>query len=460
MGIIDVFYGLFMLVIVGVLVYVIYDLFNRGAVHARAQESRILAKIEQIAKIVTVADQSDLGLAKELLNTASFTTINFKKPVCVPYLIETISTLLDSVEVIRVQVIDWQGLYVLRITAEGIQHLLLIDSHEAKPKYYATDKFVLSEWLKDDTLTVATSMRLIVPLQECDGQCQVGIIESIKEAIELAALKGMEEPREDNTLKIYELIEQMGALRFSKTEFEYLKLAPPLTRLSFDPINLTLGNERYAVQADQTIEFFSDELKAGRNVLILGPVGTGKTSFSTNIIANLGDKTAMIRLDETTLATLDSPAGKSAFHSFMSQQKLLGTELVVFFVDEGQRIAKSEHLTPLLEMMAGLKSSTVKTAVLAALSSPKASLDPALVRKGRAHHIVELAPLGEKKAKALADFIQKNTAFVLNHGQLNELVKKPATLADVWGCFSEKESVSKWAEIFYKYKVQSGIPAV
>lgn len=456
----DLIWGLMVLLLVGTFVYVVYDLFNKGRDHSHTQENRIMSKLELIAKSIQVKDQTDLGLAREFLKTDLFTTLNLKATICVPYLIETIVALLDSVEVLRVQFVDWTGIYVVRIMSGGVEHLLIIESQEALSKYYTSDKFNLAEWVQDEQLVVANSLRLLIPHQECDSTCQIAIIESVKEAMLLATIKGTIAEKMDNTLTIFELGEFMGTLKFMKTAFEYLKLEKSLTRLSFNPIPIVLGNSKYAVPADETISFFADELRAGRNVIILGPVGTGKTSFATNIVSNFTEKTALVRLDESTLVTLDSPAGKSAFHNFVAQQKQFGTELIIFFVDEGQKIAKSEHLTPLLELMAGLKQAALKTAVLGALSCKQSELDPALVRKGRAHNIVELTTLDEKKARSLAQFIEKNTSFVLNRTELEMAVKKPATLADVWGCFSEKEAVSKYAQAFYKYQINQTIPNI
>lgn len=460
-SIFDVVWILTLLVVTGFIAFTVKELWTKGIAAQKSSEDKIIGELTKAIKTIAPVDASDLGIAKEVLGTNKFTTIRFKGPHASTYFTQLLENLLAGVTHVRTEVFDWSNRTVLEVLEEGVAHVVIVEYSPSRAAGVEAEKFNIQEFVKDGRLDVTSEVRLLIPHVECDTDCQVAVIQSIREAAQLSEIKFAGEKQSDNTIQVYELMEQMGSMRFMPAAFEFIKLEDGLARLSFNPLNLDLGTEHYQVPVDAAKGFLADELLAGRNILILGDVGTGKTSYATNVIANLGDNVALVRLDHSTIQELVKPAGKQAYQQFLLKQKGAGVKNVVFYVDEGQQIAHSTSLVPLLELMAGLKTAEVKTSVIAALSAKKADLDQALVREGRAHHIIELTNLSSKKLRALATHIKAATTLVLSPEKLDVLCarKDGATLAQLWACFSPKESVTKWAETFYKYRINQ-IPEI
>lgn len=444
-----------MLVLFAWVLYAIKDFFKKSIEATMASEKKITeAVVTAIEKTIQIG-RSDVDVAKELLGTRKFTTVNFRAPICVPYFIELLKNFLGSVELVRIYSTDYEDRHIYTCIEDGVEHAIILNTSSLKGEYFSSEKFDTREFEKEGLITTAGSIRLLIPHKECEEECQVKLMQSIKEAAALAHLDDVEPKRSENTLQIHELYEFGGRLNFQSVNFSYQSMEATLASLSFNPVNLKLGDESYNVPIGKAKEYFMDELKDGRNVLLIGETGTGKTSLVSNILSEMSTdpEVAIIKLDYPSIQLITAPAGKTTIANFIQRQKDQGVKTIIFYVDEGQSIADSKQLTSLLELMDGMKSIDIKRATIAALNSKFEDLDPALKRPGRAHNIIKLAALKAPAIKALAAWIEKNSTLVINHEKIENLEKRGhATLAEVWGTFSPQATVQKWKERFFKYR--------
>jgi hypothetical protein len=451
------------LLVLGYLISILKDLFSKSLDAQTKSEAATASTISKAVEKVKTIGEKDIDVAQEVMGTRSYTTINFKKLVATNYFVELLKNRLGIVDLLRISSGDFEDRQIYSVIEDGVTHAIILNAMDYKSAKLTSEKFDVAEWVKDDRISLTDNIRLLLPHKECEEVCQASLLDLIKECVDLAEVTSVDSGRGPNRLNIFELYEIGGRLSFQRTSYTYSEMDSTLASLSFNPISIKLGDEAYSIPVGKVQEYFADELVSGRNVLMVGTTGTGKTSLISNILASVSKdpKQSIVKLDYSAIKLLTSPAGRSSLHSFLEQQKAVGVETVVFYVDEGQSVAESGVLTTLLELMDGLKIEGIKTSTIAAMNKPIAEIDPALRRPGRAHNLIELSLLKPHTITALAAWIEKNSDLVINHAALAELTKKgSATLAEVWGTFSPQTSVQKWKEKFYKYRATPNLRKV
>jgi hypothetical protein len=197
---------------------------------------------------------------------------------------------------------------------------------------------------------------------------------------------------------------------------------------------------------------------------------------------NNDESMVFVRLDYSAIQLLEQPQGKNALAGLFanviasaneSEEDVIEKPRVVFVVDEGQTITShtaKQSLTAMLELMDGLfKSQEVVTSVLLSINANRSELDPALLAAGRTHLLVELSSLDGAQAKKVVEYIQRyepNLKFDGKQfhnwftGATDVSQPNSITLGEIWGCFSTKESVSKWGGAFSQYAKKDDLPTV
>lgn len=186
-------------------------------------------------------------------------------------------------------------------------------------------------------------------------------------------------------------------------------------------------------------------LEEGKNIVITGGTGTGKTQLIKHIVAGLHGFSLMY-LNSTSLQyVVENP-------DLLVRAKSRGKLAVVF--DEAQALS-SEALHSLLQLMEG-NASIEGVSYILGLNTEKP--DEMLVRPGRAKHVVRLTQLSKNMARsccsAIKDFMPGKE---IDQAKLNAMLlpKEPTfTLAQVWDCMVDKGRTEKVAAAFKPYKVQ------
>jgi hypothetical protein len=447
-----IFFFVFVLAL-GYVVWVFRSLAIKQMAELTAIETRKTQVISDAIKSPAPASEADL-MQKEI-GTNRYSTFLFRQDVSVKQFTETLAALVDTVEVIRDVQEEYDNKMTLKITLAGVSHILVISYLNALANSFLSDKFDIKGVVEEDRFKLSLLIKLLTPHQECEDECVNGMMTSIREAIELSVVHS-EKLSKGSTIQVYDLLSSMGNLAFRAANFSFHEMARTLMNISFNNLPIHLGNEQYIVPAGETLDYLVDELSAGRNVMLLGGPGTGKTVLASNIVAELLKKPNIhiLRLDYSTIAELAQPTGKSTLASHVSRAANSGVDTFIFYVDEGQAIANSTQLTPLLQLMEGMQLGDVTIGVLAALSAKRNDLDAALLRPGRAHNILELSVLKANKITALASYIQRNLKLVPDQNALDTFVaRNSATLAEVWGAHTKAETVSKYGSLFERYKV-------
>ncbi len=157
--------------------------------------------------------------------------------------------------------------------------------------------------------------------------------------------------------------------------------------------------EFYPFLGDEPINYFDRFLNSSSGILLMiGPPGTGKSTFLRSLILHSGKDASMV-FDE---ATMRSPDMLSTFYG--STHRILALEDADNFLTP--RESGNADLAGLLNYADGVVADPTKKIVISTNLSSVNKVDPAILRKGRCYDIIqfqELTPEQASLAREAAD---------------------------------------------------------
>lgn len=142
----------------------------------------------------------------------------------------------------------------------------------------------------------------------------------------------------------------------------------------------------YPFLKDDLTDYFDKFLASDSSILLLiGPAGTGKSTFTRSLILHTQQPASLVYDPDTIMAssTLD--------HFYSSTHRILAVEDADAFL--GKREEGNQHLAGYLNYADGIIKDPAKKLVISTNLGSTSKIDSALIRKGRCYDILTFRPL-------------------------------------------------------------------
>ncbi len=402
--------------------------------------------------------------------------------VCEEFFIETLRAMAEIISIKYVKgTVSADGVQDERFFMQDRKHYLLegksgkliltLDvSHWKAEKTIGVGYDVSSYADQDGNIPVSEGIYLRVPTINCDEVCQLEIMDAVRASVQATSVQRIltVDDRKE-TAHLFYIRAHDTHLSLASSAFNYVPLDPALLDLSYEPASVSYDQQYDRVPMSQVVQLQSDLLRAGKNCVIMGPTGVGKTTVCRDIWARLvKDGYMVVKLDHDTI-----DANQSQLQAVLEENifPMLAEGMykgVIFAIDEAKALFDSTKANDIiLDLMDGIrKRENVVMGVMISINATAADLDLAILRPGRAHSVTTLAYLSRKRAEALCKHIQQHRPDlkfnqplldnILNHGKFVEGVKIHdsglISAADIWnGVFRPYDEQEKFAKILAPY---------
>lgn len=200
----------------------------------------------------------------------------------------------------------------------------------------------------------------------------------------------------------------------------------------------------YTPTPTQKVQALRLWLQNGKNIAVFGDTGTGKTALMRSVVAGLGVETNVLLVNAESISYLRQAP------SLLTEAG--GTNRLLVWLDEGQHGLEGAPYDTLLQLMEGNEKHENVVFALSLNMSLKEAQEKygPLFRAGRTDITVELRHLTTPQAAELSVQIQRH--FPDLSKDASKLSKVTATgkvsLADVWGCFSQKSVLDNVLKLY------------
>ncbi|RTL05052.1 AAA family ATPase [Candidatus Dependentiae bacterium] len=331
--------------------------------------------------------------------------------------------------------------YRMPIKINGTDAFLAFTKVESDEKWLLNDS-PADSYAVDGKLAIITDLQVQIDVTAAPSLTAAdNMLTTLNEICESCRVRRVPpvDTKEKNLVDFHELVESGGYKKFRAVPRPATILPNDLLRASFSPASVTAGGKTQKFTMDLLLPFLVEMLQEGKNIVIGGRTGVGKTTLATNILYSLmkgkSDDFSVVRLSETAMKQMQEPDARNAL------LELANDAQIRFFYDEAQSAGDT---TPLLELMDGA-GKLPGSAVLAVIDTAH-DIPPQLLRQGRADIYIELHPLELSQANQLKNIIMNSTSFDTDKYQkaltadnvsVDRSIPTPANtiaLCDVWAC--------------------------
>jgi hypothetical protein len=210
-------------------------------------------------------------------------------------------------------------------------------------KDFKSENFDVANWLDEGKLVLSHELTIVCPSEDCDISCKRDLTAAVLKAIKDAAVTKVYERSSASNKARHGAIVKYGPNeppRFQWAEYRYNHMDTDLLRLSYAPINWTIEGEVYNVDMPTMVEETIETLKAGKNVVVAGSHGRGKTTLLENIESRFVDdkKVVVIRMEGPVVKSLGTQEGMAMFQNII-QNQCKDDRMVILTFDEAQQFS-------------------------------------------------------------------------------------------------------------------------
>lgn len=301
-----------------------------------------------------------------------------------------------------------------------------------------------------------------------------------KDSQALQSLKYAIESSEVETVPVERNKEERTRMFYLRDDGEQVTLEPrdiPTRALTseqldalYEPFEVTFNNEVHIVKASKMVQILAKQLWSGGNAFVSGVMGTGKTSFMQHVMKALNnmEDCVVINVMPSQIRGLKELRAQTQFidriRSFISYEENI--RIVVFLDEAESMMAKtqethSEDNTFIASLLDGEVKKVIHCGTAVTFNANRKELNPILFRSGRVQFDITVKAFSKEQAsKAVRVMKAINVDKIFDEAKYNSLLDTSnrdvsgkeycsaghITLADISGCFMEKDVATEMIE--------------
>lgn len=393
------------------------------------------AKTNTVERIMLHPGDVD-SLLYQIFSTRETHTMNFseKNPALVDLFIQELS--LSRVMTVKEAVSSssvgegnrWQddhGCFILEETTPNPMKIVVLLNISRLNDRDIVEDYARTYAKGDGTVDVITTFKIVFRNSDCGAECRTLLMDQARIAYTTAMVheKVTVDGRERS--HVYRVAGNSDGYFVGDFEFNVTPIAAQDLDLFYASPLVRANGVEYRPPMSLEYAQILDLVQQGKNVVISGPIRSGKTTMVQNIVAEHVKKGGYVVLLNQEVLTANQPIIQQLLSGWMAaRHKEAGKPIqVLMLVDEASTVLKGDVKANVLDMMDGFSSneSNIIKSVILSLAVPAEEIPQDILGPGRCAHFVRLQYLPIEQCNRIIRRLSTKGLLINEHARTEAL---------------------------------------